>query len=241
MEALQKQTVGQIVTEDYRTAQVFRDFGLDFCCGGNKTIEEACAKKDVDPLEVEKALQNITSEQNGQHNFNEWSLDFLIDYIIENHHKFSRSKLPEIGAYTKKVANVHGDRHEELKEIYHEFTMLHADMINHLNKEEEILFPYIKQLVENEKNNETPDSPEFGKAANPIAMMEQEHNEAGAAMEKIQRLSNNFTPPEDACATYRILFKNLEGFQKDLHKHVHLENNILFPKALKLEQQLNKS
>ncbi len=239
METLQKQTVGQIVSEDYRTAQVFRDFGLDFCCGGNKTIEEACAKKGVNPQEVKKALQSLPGETEAHHNFNEWSLDFLVDYIIENHHKFSRKKLPEIGVYAKKVAKVHGSRHAELKEIYYQFTMLHSDMINHLDKEEEILFPYIKKLVENDKNNETPDSPEFGKAANPISMMEQEHDEAGAIMEKIQQLSNNFTPPEDACATYRILFENLEGFQKDLHKHVHLENNILFPKALKLEKKLN--
>ncbi len=241
METLKEQTIGQIVSEDYRTAQVFRNYGLDFCCGGNKTIEEACAKKDLDPQEVRTALQNVTAEQNGRENYNEWSLDFLIDYIVENHHKFVRNKLPEIGAYAKKVAKVHGGRHEELKEIYYEFTKLHGEMLNHLNKEEEILFPYIKQLVEDEKNGEKPDSPDFGMAANPISMMEQEHDDAGAAMEKIQRLSSDFTPPEDACATYRILFQNLEGFQEDLHKHVHLENNILFPKALELERKLNNA
>lgn len=237
---LKERTVGQIVTEDYRSAQVFRNFGLDFCCGGNMTIEEACTKKEIDPQKVREALRSL-DEKNGekQHNYNEWSLDFLVDYIVNNHHKYTRSKLPEIGIYAKKVAKVHGERHEELKEIYYEFTMLHTEIFNHLDKEERILFPYIKKLVEAEKSGEQPDTPEFGMAANPISMMEEEHDEAGTSMAKIRKLSNDFTPPEDACTTYRVLFENLEGFEKDLHKHVHLENNILFPKALELEKKLN--
>jgi len=188
---------------------------------------------------VQQALQQIDEKQDEeQNNYNEWSLDFLIDYIVNNHHKYSRNKLPEIGAYTKKVAGVHGERHPELKEIYYEFTMLHGEMINHLDKEEEILFPYVKQLVEVKQQGQKPDQPDFGEAADPIAMMEQEHDDAGAAMRKIRELSDNFTPPEDACTTYRLLFENLEAFEKDLHKHVHLENNILFPKALQLDDGL---
>lgn len=237
---LEERTVGQIVTDDYRSAQVFRNFGLDFCCGGNKTIEEACTKKSVDPQKVYKALQALDpNNSEKQHNYNEWSLDFLVDYIVNNHHNFTRDKLPEIGVYAKKVAKVHGDRYEELKEIYNEFTMLHTKIFNHLDKEERILFPYIKNLVEAEQNGEEPETPDFGMAENPISMMEEEHDEAGSSMAKIRELSNNFTPPQDACTTFRVLFKNLEGFEKDLHKHVHLENNILFPKAIKLEKKLN--
>ncbi|MDR8390684.1 iron-sulfur cluster repair di-iron protein [Aliifodinibius sp. S!AR15-10] len=239
MNQLKNQTIGQLVAEDYRTAQVFRSFNLDFCCGGNKTVKEACNDSGVDYQEVKQALRQLDEKQNGaKDNYNEWSLDFLIDYIVNNHHKFSRNKLPEIGAYTKKVASVHGENHPELKQIYHEFTMLHGEMINHLDKEEEILFPYVKQLVEAKQQGRKPDRPDFGEAADPIAMMEQEHDDAGAAMRKIRELSDDFTPPEDACTTYQLLFENLEAFEKDLHKHVHLENNILFPKALQLEKSL---
>ncbi|WP_445665835.1 iron-sulfur cluster repair di-iron protein [Fodinibius sp. AD559] len=238
MSITKERTIGQIVKDDYRTAQVFQEYGLDFCCGGNRTIEEACGNKEINPSEVIQALDQLNNAGSKENNYDQWSLDFLVDYIVNNHHEFTRNKLPEIGKYAKKVAEVHGDRHEELNEIYYEFTMLHTEIFNHLDKEERILFPYIKQLVEAEKKGTKPEKPEFGEAANPIAMMEEEHDEAGTSMAKISRLSNNFTPPEDACTTYRLLYENLEGFEKDLHKHIHLENNILFPKALELEKEL---
>jgi regulator of cell morphogenesis and NO signaling len=239
MNTVKERTVGQIVADDYRAAQVFRNYRLDFCCGGNLTIEEACEKKNVDANEVHTALQDLADENGNEDNYDQWSLDFLVDYIVNNHHQFSRRKLPEINAYAKKVANVHGQRHPELIEIYYEFTKLHSEMINHLDKEEELLFPYIKEMVEAEQNNGIPEQPDYISAANPVSMMEDEHDEAGEAIAKIRKLSNDFTPPEDACTTYRLLFENLEGFEKDLHKHVHLENNILFPKALELEKRLN--
>jgi len=239
MSITKERTIGQLVKDDYRTAQVFQQNGLDFCCGGNRTIEEACASKDVNHSEIVQALNQIRNNGTKEDNYNQWSLDFLVDYIINNHHEFTRNKLPEIGKYAKKVAKVHGERHEELNEIYYEFTKLHTEIFNHLDKEERILFPYIKQLVEAEKKGLQPEAPEFGEAANPIAMMEEEHDEAGTSMAKIRRLSKDFTPPADACTTYRLLYQNLEGFEKDLHKHVHLENNILFPKALELEEKLN--
>ncbi|MGD8428350.1 MAG: iron-sulfur cluster repair di-iron protein, partial [Balneolaceae bacterium] len=219
---------------------VFRNFGLDFCCGGKKTLMEACKKKNIDVEKVKKELLTLNSNDSDQHNYNSWSLDFLVDYIVNNHHRFVRQKLPEIEFYAHKVAKVHGKRHEELKEIEREFLMIKDELLNHMDKEELMLFPYIKQLVEFDKNRQKVDSkPQFKRAANPIRMMEEEHDEVGRAMAKIQRLSNNFTPPKDACATYQVLFQNLEGFQKDMHKHVHLENNILFPKAIELEQGLS--
>ncbi len=240
MDLIKERTIGQIVADDYRTAQVFRSFGLDFCCGGNKTVEEACNKKGVDTTEVQNALESLGNDDSGQHNFNEWALDFLIDYIVNNHHSYVRSKLPEIEFYARKVAKVHGERHPELKTIYELFTKLKVEITSHLGKEEDILFPYVKKLVEADKTTTSLlESPSFGTAAKPVAMMEAEHEEAGGIMEQIQKLSSNFTPPGDACTTYRVLFQNLEAFQKDLHKHVHLENNILFPKALALEKRLN--
>lgn len=237
---IKERTIGQTVAEDYRTARIFRSFGLDFCCGGDKTIEEACLEKGVDAWEVQTALDNLGKASTGNHNYNDWSLDFLIDYIVNNHHKFVRSKLPEIEFYAYKVAQVHGKRHTELKEIYQLFMKLQNEITDHLDKEEQVLFPYVKELVKAENENSSlQDQPQFGTAAKPVAMMEAEHEEAGGIMEEIKNLSNNFTPPEDACATYRVLFQNLEGFRDDLHKHVHLENNILFPKALELEKRVN--
>lgn len=237
---VENQTIGQLVAKDYRTAQVFRSFKLDFCCGGNKTIKEACDNKGIDYQKVEQALRQLkeTEADSEQHNYNQWSPDFLVDYIINNHHHYSRNKLPEIHQYAKKVAAVHGRTYSQLKELYSVFASLHEEMIDHLDKEETILFPYIKQMTEARKKGQQLDTPDFGEAADPIAMMKEEHDEAGDAMRKIRELTEDFTPPEDACTTFRVLFENLEAFEKDLHKHVHLENNILFPKALELEKSL---
>lgn len=243
MEPIEKKTVGQIVANDYRTAQVFRKFGLDFCCGGDKTIEEAAENKNINPTEVRKALQKISADDTSQENYNSWSLNFLTGHIVNAHHKYTRNKMPEIEAYAKKVAKVHGKDHPELHKICQKVINLHSDLIEHLDKEEEVLFPYIKRLVEisDSKGEVISGDDSFSKAADPVAMMEDEHEEAGEAMARIRQLSNDFRPPEDACTTYELLFQNLEYFEKDLHKHVHLENNILFPKALELEERLNKN
>jgi len=240
MKIRKTQTVGETVADDYRTAGVFRSYGMDFCCGGGKTIEEACRKKNIDIESVVKDLEKAMDDSSTQQNYNDWSLDFLIDYIINNHHGFVRKKLPEIEYYARKVAGVHGNRHPELVDIYTLFSRLKDEMLDHLEKEEQVLFPYIKNLVKNDNGNKPAnENPGFSSVDEPINLMEQEHETAGGFMEEIRALSSNFSPPEDACATYRVLFKNLRGFQEDLHKHVHLENNILFPKAKKLEERLN--
>ena len=231
------QSIGEIVASDYRTAQIFQKFGLDFCCGGNKTIQEAATQKEVDPVEVEKALDALGSEQMAN-DYNDWTLDFLIDYIIKVHHQFTRDKLREINHYIQKVAKAHGNNHQELYTIYEEFSALYTNLIDHLSKEEEVLFPYIKNLIAAETEGAEIDSRRFGTGAEPVSMMEGEHEEAGDTMKRIRKLSNDFAPPEDACTTYRVLYKTLEDFEKDLHKHVHLENNILFPKALELEKNI---
>ncbi len=240
MEIFKEQKVGEIVAEDYRTAGVFKKFGLDFCCGGGKPVAEACEQKGINLNTLLDELEAVTTEGDDSHNYKEWSPELLIDYIEQRHHRFVRSKLPEIETYAKKVAKVHGSRHEELNEILDEFLMLKDELLDHLEKEEQMLFPYIKELVRIDQTGEKMEKePDFGSVEDPVEMMEEEHDEAGEAMAKIQKWTNNFTPPEDACATYRVLFQNLEGFQDDLHKHVHLENNILFPKALELENRLN--
>jgi len=231
MKELAQRTVGEIVAEDYRASQVFRAKGLDFCCGGKKTLSSVCEAKNVELDEVLRELKVLQNLETEQHNFNDWNLDFLADYIVQNHHNFVRKMLPELNFYAEKVARVHGDSHPELVEIFEKVKQLSYELIDHLEKEEEDLFPQIKELVQQHKVGSVKEAL--------LDVLEDEHEKAGELMFEIETLSNNFTPPENACASYRVLFQNLEGFQKDLHKHVHLENNILFPKALELEKRLN--
>ncbi|MTI87854.1 MAG: iron-sulfur cluster repair di-iron protein [Balneolaceae bacterium] len=231
METLSQKTVGEIVADDYRASQIFRSYGLDFCCGGKVPLEQACSKKSIDFEAVMRDLSTLTETGSDNHNYKDWSPDFLVDYIVNNHHNFVRKMLPEIGFYAEKVARVHGKRDPELLDILQKVQLLSEEMTGHLLKEEEELFPQIKELVQQEKAG--------GVKEAIIEALEEEHDKAGALMAEIEQLTNGFNPPSTACASYRVLFQNLEGFQKDLHKHVHLENNILFPKALKLEQRLN--
>jgi regulator of cell morphogenesis and NO signaling len=154
---------------------------------------------------------------------------------VNTHHVYVKSKLPELNFYANKVAQVHGARHPELLIIQKLFLELEQELNEHLLKEERILFPFIKELVGAQSLSQHVSKPVFGTVKNPVKMMEHEHDSAGRIMEEIQEFTSNFTPPDDACTTYRVLFQNLQAFQEDLHKHVHLENNILFPKAIELE------
>ena len=231
MKELAQRTVGEIVAEDYRASQIFRARGLDFCCGGKKTLSSVCEAKNIELDEVLGELNLLQDLETEQHNFNDWNLDFLVDYIVQNHHNFVRKMLPELNFYAEKVARVHGNNHPELIEIFDKVKKLSYELIDHLEKEEEDLFPQIKDLVQLQKIGSVKESL--------LDILESEHEQAGELMAEIESLTDNFTPPEGACASYRVLFQNLEGFQKDLHKHVHLENNILFPKALQLEARMN--
>jgi regulator of cell morphogenesis and NO signaling len=231
MKELAQRTVGEIVAEDYRASQIFRARGLDFCCGGKKTLSSVCEAKNIQLDEVLGELDLLQDLETEQNNFNDWNLDFLVDYIVQNHHNFVRRMLPELNFYAEKVARVHGSNHPELIEIFEKVKKLSYELIDHLEKEEEDLFPQIKNLVQQKKIGSVKEAL--------LEVLEDEHEQAGELMAEIESLTDNFTPPEGACASYRVLFQNLEGFQKDLHKHVHLENNILFPKALELEARMN--
>jgi len=235
MNIAKEQTVGEIVAEDYRTAGVFRKFGLDFCCGGGRSLVDACKQKELNIEDLLEEVNKITQENEPEHNYKEWSPAFLIDYIINNHHHFVRKKLPEIKAYATKVAKVHGRTHSVLNEMLEVFLVLKKEMLSHLEAEEQVLFPYIKKM----QNNEIGEDLLNYTTAHAIEMMEKEHDDAGQLMARLEKMSNGFTPPEGACTTFRVYFQSLEGFRDDLHKHVHLENNILFPKALKMEKSLN--
>ncbi|MCK6616342.1 MAG: iron-sulfur cluster repair di-iron protein [Cyclobacteriaceae bacterium] len=232
-------TIGELVSQDWRKAEVFKKYGIDYCCGGKRTVADACLKKGIDSALVEADLDLVSAQPvESQHNFNRWELDFLADYIINNHHSYVTGAIPFLEELSRKVSHVHGDFHPELLEIEQHIRAVIEELTMHMPKEEIILFPYIKELVQAKKLGTPVTPPPFGTIANPIRMMEAEHITAGGAMEAIEKLSNRFTPPPDACMSYSVLFAKLKEFQQDLHQHIHLENNILFPKAIKLESEL---
>ncbi len=238
--SFEDKTVGEIVAEDYRWAEVFKKHGIDFCCGGKKPLQSVCEEKQIDLQQLIESYSALPRNGNSHssHNYMAWEADFLADYIVNVHHKFVWENLPLLHEFTTKVARVHGAAHPELLEIAQRFEEVAQEMTLHMRKEELILFPYIKRLVAAKKKGQPLEEPPFGSVENPIRMMEAEHDRAGEIMKQIHQLSNEFTPPEDACNTYRVTFHKLREFEEDLHQHVHLENNILFPKSVELEQEL---
>ena len=234
-----QETIGDIVTKDFRKAQVFKKFGIDFCCGGRKTLKEVCDKKGLDFAQVEQELLLANqSEENPALNFDQWDLSFLVDYIVNTHHNYVKNSLPFINELAQKVANVHGERHPEAIKIASIFDSTAKDFSLHLMKEENILFPYIKEMVTAKSEGKSINPAVFGSVDNPTQMMESEHEQAGEDMEAIRALTNDYQLPQDACTSYSILYKKLEEFENDLFNHVHLENNILFPKSIALEKEL---
>ena len=232
------ETIGQIAAKDLRKAEVFKKYGLDFCCGGKKTIREACEEKGIDATLVEQELQqpekNLTAAYT---NYNEWNIDFLADYITNTHHQYVRKYLPEIVQYAAKVAQVHGTQHPELANINKLVAKINSELTTHLEQEETILFPLIKSIYNKKKNTQQLDTNEIKSLTATLNELEHEHETVGNDLEEIRILSNNFNIPQDACSSYKLLYKMLIDFESDLHIHIHLENNILFPKALALENK----
>jgi len=238
-ELLENARVGDVVASDFRTAAVFQRFGIDFCCGGRRSVADACRGAGVDPAAILNALEALRPEDAPRDDVAGWPLDRLVAQILETHHVYIRASTPVISGYLEKLVSVHGARHPELSRIENAFRQVSRDLASHLMKEEHVLFPYIAELLEwAGAKEEQPRSSPFGTVGNPIRMMEREHEEVGNEMRLIRELTSDFTPPEDGCTTYRVCFSELLRFEQDLHRHVHLENNVLFPKVLALEQQL---
>ena len=236
-----EETLGQIAAKDLRKAEIFKKYGLDFCCGGKKTVKQACAEKGLDVAKIEQELQQADRNPSTRPlPYGDWSLDFLADYIVNTHHSYVKKTLPELRNYAAKVAAVHGDRHPELIPILRLVEEVSAELSTHMIKEERILFPYIKELVVATNNSQSVHAAHFGTVQNPISMMEMEHEMVGENLAAIRTLSGNFALPGDACASYSLLYKMLDEFEDDLYTHVHLENNILFPKSLELEKNCNR-
>lgn len=242
MKALQKKEIGQFVADDFRTAAVFSEYGIDFCCRGNRPLDEVCSMKNIALDEIlEKLNVSALKQQNNTQAFNTWPLDLLASYIEKTHHRYVESKIPVLFQFLGKLCKVHGERHPELHEINSLFKEVAGELAQHMKKEELVLFPRIKKMVKSMEENSPLEPAHFGTVQNPISMMEHEHDNAGQVFRDISKLSNGYAPPEDACNTYRVTFSMLDDFEKDLHLHIHLENNILFPKALKMEQMLKSA
>jgi len=240
MNALEQITVGEFVAGDFRTAAVFSKYGIDFCCKGNRTLEEVCDKKGLDVYSIQDELNAVLeSKSDNNIDFKSWPVDLLIDYIEKTHHRYVEEKSTALLFYLDKLCKVHGQRHPELFEIGLHFKICATELAQHMKKEELILFPFVKKMFNALRDQESIEQPHFGTVNNPIAMMQDEHENEGERFRIIAKLTDNYNPPVDACETYRVTFAMLKEFEQDLHKHIHLENNIVFPKAQAMETKFD--
>ncbi|HSI76079.1 MAG TPA: iron-sulfur cluster repair di-iron protein [Lunatimonas sp.] len=238
VQELANRKVGGIVAENFKTAKVFTQYGIDFCCKGGISLSDACEKNGValDRILTDLKLAVIQPEEV---HFKAFGLSQLIDHIVNTHHQYVENTIPSLKIYLPKIASVHGDRHPELLEVAQEFLLAADALTTHMKKEELILFPYIKAMEEADRSGLPLSKAHFGHIDNPIAMMEDEHDTEGERFRRISALTDGYTCPSDGCQTYRVAFAMLKEFEADLHTHIHLENNILFPKAQELFKKLN--
>ena len=226
--------VGDWVSHHPQTSRVFESLQIDYCCGGNKSLEHACWEKQLDPqhvfTELEEAIQ--TSGESAGRDWLSEPLVELCDHIEATHHSYLRRELPRLTEMIDKVVNAHSESHPQLAQLGTVFAGLRAELEPHMFKEEQVLFPAIRQL---EESSGSPSFP-FGTVANPIRMMEHEHDAAGEALSNIRVLTDDYAVPDDACNTYRVMLDGLKQLETDMHEHVHKENSILFPRAIKLEE-----
>jgi regulator of cell morphogenesis and NO signaling len=233
-----EETIGEMVTKDYRKAQIFKKLGIDFCCGGKKTLSEVSRSKGLSLEAIKSELASLNDAGNSNElGFDRWELDLLSDYVINTHHQYCRESIPFITELANKVARVHGINHPEVIRVAQVFVQIAQDLTLHMSKEERILFPFIKELVNAKRTGREVVNP-FGDVSNPIRVMEMEHEQVGEDLEEIRQITSEYSLPAGACNSFTILYKKLEEFENDLHKHVHLENNILFPKAIKLGKEI---
>ena len=238
MDITQSPSIGSFVANDYRTASVFQKYGIDFCCKGGKSIDEVCESKKINTGQLLTELADVSEQPGNQAtDFKSWPPDLLADYIEKKHHRYITDTTPSLKQFLDKLCKVHGSNHPELFEINKEFTASSDELASHMKKEETVLFPYVRQMADCGNRKEQSAGHSFGSVRNPIQMMMQEHDTEGERFRKISELSSNYTPPDDACTTYKVAYSMLKEFENDLHMHIHLENNILFPKAIEMEKE----
>lgn len=239
MENLKQTTLAGIVKQYHQTAPVFEKYHLDFCCNGKRTLETACREKELSLESIEAELKQAIGEpSSANQDFDAYDPGQLISHIILKHHSYVKQASLPIKEHLLRVASKHGDRFPEMKKVYALFLEIEQDLQLHLQKEEVILFPRIREIYDaGQTKNGNPFDASY--LSGPIAVMEADHTNAGGGMEEIRQLTNNYTPPAGACTTFCLVMDELRAFEEDLHQHVHLENNILFPKAEQLLQSLN--
>jgi regulator of cell morphogenesis and NO signaling len=233
MKALNK-TIGEIVADDYRTSKVFEKYGIDFCCGGKIVLSTTCEEKGFDLATITREIEDVKNQQiERDQNYTSWELPFLIDYIVNVHHGYLKESTEQIKTHTKKIAEVHGERHSELFEITSIFDKIANDMATHLKEEEDVFFPALKRADMNKKADSALSTEDVELISHSLESLVRDHEEIGEAVHKINHLTNGYEIPDDACNTFILTYKELKEFEDDLHKHVHLENNILFLEAVK--------
>jgi regulator of cell morphogenesis and NO signaling len=225
-------SVGDVVAGDYRTAAVFERHGIDFCCGGAVTVSAACAAHGIDPAALARELSAVTSSPARQEaDYGAWTLTRLIDHIKAIHHAYVRANVAQTAAYARKIADVHGGQHPELAVIAAAFDQVAVELTAHLEEEEGVVFPAIKRAEAAGRTGAAPEAADAATIARGIEALVREHGQVGAALNHLRDLAMGYGLPPDACATYALTYERLQAFEADLHKHVHLENNILFPRA----------
>ena len=233
--------VGEIVASNINLAKVLNDYEIDFCCGGERLLSEICSEKNIAFDEVVTALSSNDEQLSTPGlQFDNWSLDLLVDYLVKYHHNYIRVEGPKTLILLQKVAKVHGNVNPKLIDIYTLFQESLVDLHEHLDKEEIILFPFIEELLKTEKENLQLPNFHCGSIENPISVMIHEHSNEGDRFRKIAALSQEYSCPEYACDSYRLVMQILSEFESNLHLHIHVENNILFPKAISLQEKLSK-
>ena len=234
-------TVREVALMVPESTRLFEKLKIDYCCGGNQALAEACASAGVAVDNVMEMLAGVTqtnSSDNVSLVFQNASLPELITHILDTHHVFTKSEMDRIQSLADKVLAAHGGNHPELVHLDELITRLCADLKPHMFKEEQILFPYIVAMAEAADQKRTVPFAPFGTVNNPIRMMMREHDAAGELLRELRALTSDYRVPADACISYQTLYQALENFEQDLHQHIHLENNLLFPRALELETRL---
>jgi len=238
MATVAERTVRDLVLEKPAAARVFEKFGIDYCCGGSHTLADACeaVHRSVDEVAAELEKSEPAPAERDWRNA---SLTELAQYIADKHHAFTQAEINRLTDLIAKVVSVHGKNHPELARVQSTFDGLSEELRMHMMKEEQLLFPYIAEMEEAAHLKRRPPVAVFGTVQNPVAAMIMEHEDAGQALDKMREITNGYTPPPDACTSYRLLFQGLPAFEADLHQHIHLENNILFPRSVDLESELS--
>jgi regulator of cell morphogenesis and NO signaling len=236
MTAITTKTVREIVLEHPGAAELFEKAGIDYCCGGATPLDEACQNAGASVDQIEGELAALAKSPSTARNWEKEPLTELVRHINAKHHAFVREAVPRISARLEKVCGKHGENHPELNQITAVFHALGEELHMHLMKEENILFPYVESIERAQETKEPPAQSCFGTVQNPIRMMMMEHDSAGSALRSIRQASQNYQVPADACTSFQLVYRELQEFEADLHQHIHLENNVLFPRTLQLER-----